>query len=575
MNSMLITPYGGQLVDLVIPSPRVEEIKEYANQLFSIQISERSVCDLELLATGAFSPVDGFMGEADYRRVLEEMRLANGTLFPIPVTLPVEYSPEIALDKDVALRNAKNELLAIMTIEEIYDWDREQMAQHVFGTQDLRHPLVAEMHRWGPLNISGRLRVLHLPRHYDFQELRLTPTQTRTKLESIGVENVVAFQTRNPLHRVHEVLTKRAVQEVNGVLLLHPVVGMTKPGDVDHYTRVRSYRTLAERYYDFERIFLSLLPLAMRLAGPREALWHALIRRNFGANYLIVGRDHASPGMDSNGKPFYGRYDAQNMVKQYQKELGVGMLPFRELVYLPDEDRYEEASQVAGNVRIASISGTEVREKYLNNGKTLPAWFTRPEVADILSEAYPPKHLQGVCVWFTGLSAAGKSTTAEVLTVLLQEHGRQVTVLDGDVVRTHLSKGLGFSKEDRDTNIRRIGFVASEIVRHGGIVICAVVSPYRATRNDVRNMVGKDRFIEVFVDTPLAVCEERDTRGLYAKARRGEIKEFTGIDAPYEPPQQPEIFLNTISNTPEQNARSILQYLMQQGFVRSLCKAAA
>ncbi|MFQ5640229.1 MAG: bifunctional sulfate adenylyltransferase/adenylylsulfate kinase [bacterium] len=572
---MLITPYGGQLVDLVIPSPRVEEIKEYANQLFSIQISERSVCDLELLATGAFSPVDGFMGEADYRRVLEEMRLANGTLFPIPVTLPVEYSPEIALDKDVALRNAKNELLAIMTIEEIYDWDREQMAQHVFGTQDLRHPLVAEMHRWGPLNISGRLRVLHLPRHYDFQELRLTPTQTRTKLESIGVENVVAFQTRNPLHRVHEVLTKRAVQEVNGVLLLHPVVGMTKPGDVDHYTRVRSYRTLAERYYDFERIFLSLLPLAMRLAGPREALWHALIRRNFGANYLIVGRDHASPGMDSNGKPFYGRYDAQNMVKQYQKELGVGMLPFRELVYLPDEDRYEEASQVAGNVRIASISGTEVREKYLNNGKTLPAWFTRPEVADILSEAYPPKHLQGVCVWFTGLSAAGKSTTAEVLTVLLQEHGRQVTVLDGDVVRTHLSKGLGFSKEDRDTNIRRIGFVASEIVRHGGIVICAVVSPYRATRNDVRNMVGKDRFIEVFVDTPLAVCEERDTRGLYAKARRGEIKEFTGIDAPYEPPQQPEIFLNTISNTPEQNARSILQYLMQQGFVRSLCKAAA
>jgi len=509
------------------------------------------------------------MGREDMQRVLDEMRLASGHVFPLPVTLPVEPSPDLHLDKEIALRNAKNELLGVMTLEEIYEWDRSEVAQKAFGTQDLRHPLVSEMHRWGKLNLSGQIRIVQLPAHYDFKELRLTPAETRARLAAFGRRNVVAFQTRNPLHRVHEELTKRAAQEVDGVLLLHPVVGMTKPGDVDHFTRVRTYKALAGRYYDPDRILLALLPLAMRLAGPREALWHALIRRNYGANYLIVGRDHASPGKDSSGKPFYGPYDAQELVMRFRDELGVGVVPFRELVYLPDEDRYEEVSRVPDRARTASISGTQVREEYLNNGRTLPDWFTRPEVAEILAETYPPRHRQGVCIWFTGLSGAGKSTTAEVLTVLLLEHGRQVTVLDGDVVRTHLSKGLGFSKEDRDINIRRIGFVAAEIVRHGGVVICAAVSPYRATRNDVRNMVGKDHFVEVFVDTPLEVCEARDTKGLYAKARRGELKGFTGIDDPYEPPQNAEITLDTTSHAPEENAHIILSYLKGHGFVRS------
>ncbi len=308
----------------------------------------------------------------------------------------------------------------------------------------------------------------------------------------------------------------------------------------------------------------------MRMAGPREALWHAIIRRNHGANFFIVGRDHASPGSDSTGKPFYGPYDAQDLLQRHKEEIGVGVVPFRELVYLPEERRYEEVSRIPATTRTASISGTQVRELYLNNGRLLPEWFTRPEVAEILSESYPPKHRQGVCVWFTGLSGAGKSTTAEILTVLLMEHGRQVTVLDGDVVRTHLSKGLGFSKEDRDTNIRRIGYVASEIVRHGGVVVCAAVSPYKATRDDVRNMVGKDRFIEVFVDTPLEVCEQRDIKGMYAKARRGEIKGFTGIDDPYEPPDNPEITLDTVTHTAEENARAVLDYLISKGFVRTL-----
>lgn len=564
----LIAPYGGTLVDLIVPPECADEVESRAKRLPSLQLSERALCDLELLACGGFSPLDRFMGLEDHRRVLDEMRLANGTLFPIPVTLPVDPGAGIKLDQDVALLNAKNELLAVMTVQEIYEWDRVEVALKVFGTNDPRHPMVAEMYRWGNVNISGQLSLLRLPRRYDFQDLRLTPTQTREKLAALGRSNVVAFQTRNPLHRAHEELTKRAAQEVDGVLLLHSVVGLTQPGDVDHYTRVRTYKVLVDRYYDQKRTLLSLLPLAMRMAGPREALWHALIRRNYGANYLIVGRDHASPGLDSRGRPFYGPYNAQTMLEQFSEELGVGMVPFKELVYLPQEGRFEEVTKIPADGLTMSISGTKVRDEYLNGGKKLPEWFTRSEVAEILAETYPPRHRQGVCIWFTGLSSAGKSTTAEVLTVLLLEQGRQVTLLDGDVVRTHLSKGLGFSRGDRDTNIRRIGFVAAEIVRHGGVVICAAVSPYRATRNDVRNKIGNDHFVEVFVNTPLEVCEKRDTKGLYAKARRGEVKGFTGIDDPYEPPDSPEITLDTLACRPEENARLILDYLRRQAFVQ-------
>ena len=568
MTSSVISPYGGSLVDLMVSPDEAAELKEKATRLPSIQVSERIVCDLELLATGGFSPLDRFMGEEDHKRVLDDMRLSNGRLFPIPVTFPVDPGDGMKLDSQIAIRNAKNELLAIMNVEEIYEWDRAEVAAKAFGTTDAAHPLVAEMNRWGSLNISGPIQVLQLPSHPDFRESRLTPAQTRERLLGFGYENVVAFQTRNPLHRVHEELTKRAADTVGGVLLLHPVVGLTRPGDVDHYTRVRTYKALTENYYEGNRVLLALLPLAMRMAGPREALWHMLIRRNHGANHFVVGRDHAGPGNDSTGKPFYGPYDAQEMAEEHSEELGVKVVPFSELVYLPDEDRYEEVSKIPANTTTASISGTQVREQFLNAGRLLPDWFTRPEVATILSESYPPRFRQGVCIWFTGLSGSGKTTTADVLTVLLMEHGRQVTSLDGDVVRTHLSKGLGFSAEDRDTNIRRIGFVASEIVRHGGTAVCAAVSPYKATRDEVRAMVGSDRFIEVFVDTPLDVCESRDAKGMYAMARRGEIKGFTGIDDPYESPDNPEITLDTVSRTPEENARLIIDILRRDGFIK-------
>lgn len=564
----LIPPYGGTLKNLVVSGAERLRLLERARRLPVIQLSARTLCDLELLATGAFSPLDRFMGRDDYRRVLTEMRLADGTLFPIPIVLRTGTTPPLQIGDEVTLADQRNNPIALMRIDEIYDWDADTEARAVLDTTDPRHPLVAEMQSWGPRCLSGPLVVLDLPRAPDFANLRLTPAQTRERLEAMGYSRVVAFQTRNPLHRVHEELTKRAANAVGGALLIHPAVGMTRPGDVDHYSRVRAYQAVVQRYYDPQRTLLSLIPLAMRMAGPREALWHAIIRRNYGASHFIVGRDHAGPGLDSQGRPFYGPLEAQELVARYADEIGVEMVPFEELVYLPDEDRYVEVSAVPPGARVLSISGSQVREEYLAKGRPLPAWFTRPETAAILAEVYPPRYRQGFCVWFTGLSGSGKSTIAETLLPLLLERGRQVTLLDGDVVRMHLSKGLGFSREDRDTNIRRIGFVAAEVVRHGGVAVCAAVSPYRATRNEVRHMVGADRFIEVFVDTPLAVCEQRDTKGLYAKARRGELRGFTGVDDPYEPPIDPDLRLTTEDTPPEACARRIVELLEQRGFLR-------
>ena len=567
ISAGLIAPYGGELINLVVQGDEHEELTHRASELDSLQLSARSLCDLELLATGAFSPLDRFMGKADYTRVINEMRLQNGTLFPIPITLPVADIAGVRAGEEIALRSPKNDLLAIMKVEEIFEWNAQEEARLVLGTEDARHPLVSEMSSWGRYYISGPLKVLNLPIHYDFTDLRNTPGQVRAALTKLGSANVVAFQTRNPIHRAHEELTKRAAAQIGGSLLIHPVVGMTKPGDVDHYTRVRAYRALVERYYDKSKTVLSLLPLAMRMAGPREALWHAIIRRNHGANHFIVGRDHAGPGKDSSGRPFYGPYDAQELLQKFETDIGVKMVPFQEIVYLPDQDRFEEQHRVPEGTRVATLSGTQVRDDYLSNGRSLPEWFTRPETAAILSTISLPRHQQGFCLWFTGLSGAGKSTIAEILAILLMEHGRQVTVLDGDVVRTHLSKGLGFSKEDRDTNILRIGFVAAEIVRHHGVVLCAAVSPYRAARNENRALIGENRFIEIFVDTPLELCEQRDIKGMYAKARRGEIKGFTGIDDPYEEPLNPEIRIDTASCPPEANARQIIRYLIERGFL--------
>jgi sulfate adenylyltransferase len=566
-NSVLIPPYGGKLINLVTSGEERLALRELANHYPTIQISDRALHDLELLAIGGYSPLDRFMGKEDYQRVLTEMRLADGTLFPIPITLTIKKQDLPTHSEWVAIRDSRLNLIAVMQMEEVFTWDPMREQRLVLGTTDSRHPLVSEMEQWGDLCISGELKVINLPIYYDFVDIRRTPEGTRSMLEEMGHQNVVAFQTRNPMHRVHEELTKRAAEEIGGSLMIHPVVGLTKPGDVDHFTRVRIYKALVDNYYPKDRTVLSLLPLAMRMAGPREAVWHAIIRRNYGANHFIVGRDHAGPGNDSAGNPFYGPYEAQEMMKQYEDEIGVKMVPFLMMVYLPDEEQYIPVDEVPDGANVNTISGTQVREDYLAKGKLLPDWFTRKETAEILSEVHPPKRKQGLCLWFTGLSGCGKSTIASALIPMLMEHGRQATVLDGDVVRTHLSKGLGFSKEDRDINILRIGYVAGEIARHNGTVICAAISPYRNTRNEARKMSGDNRFVEIYVNTPLEVCEERDIKGLYAMARRGEIKGFTGIDDPYEEPLNPEITLNTVENTPEELARQIISYLQEQDFI--------
>ena len=563
--SDLISPYGDKFVDLIVPDDEHSQLRAYASTLTSVQLSERALCDFELLATGAFSPLDRFMGKDDFEGAVHDMRLGNNTVFPIPVSLPISSETAIKLDSDIALCDTRNNLLAVMTVEEIYEWDHAEFSQLVLGTSDLRHPLNVEIHRWGNLNISGKLRVLALPKHFDFQNLRLTPEQTRAGLDELGNSNVVAFQTRNSLHRGHEEICHRAISAVAGALLLHPAVGLTRQGDIDSFTRVRTYRALIENRFAAPAL-LALIPLAMRMAGPREAVWHMLVRRNYGANHFIIGRDHASPGNDSNGKPFYQPTAAQEMALRFSDELGVTALTYDEMVYLPDENKYEEVSKIEKSRQYYPMSGTQMRED-LKAGQTLPEWFVRPEVAAILTQTFPPLHKQGICVWFTGLSGAGKSTIAEILTVLLNERGRNITLLDGDVVRTHLSKGLGFSKEDRDANVLRIGFVAAEIVRHGGLAICAAVSPYRAARNEVRRMFEPNRFVEVFVDTPISVCEQRDVKGIYQKARHGQIKGLTGVDDPYEPPARAEIVLDTVKHQPEENAGKVFDHLRLLGLV--------
>lgn len=565
-QDLLISPYCGPLVDLIVADDERRGLFERANRMPSIRLSRRETYDLEMLATGAFSPLATFMASADLERVVDEMRLADGTLFPIPIFLTIE-DPDVLGGRDsVALRDEKNDVLAVLDVSEVFEWRRDGFAERVFGTSDARHPLVSELAGLTRYAVSGRLRVLALPAYHDFNDLRMTPAQVRHRLNELGRADVVAFQTRNPIHFAHERMTQIAMERADATLLLHPVVGMTKEGDIDHYTRVRSYKAVAELAYPPDRVLLSLLPLAMRMAGPREAIWHAIIRRNYGANHLIVGRDHASPGIDSHGRPFYRPAEAQEAARQYEGETGVKTIAFGEFVYLPDEDRYAEASDVAAGTRVFALSGSRVRDDFLATGKPLPAWFTRPQVARILSDAHPRRR-QGVCIWFTGLSGSGKTTTAEILVSRLLEYGRRVTLLDGDVIRTNLSKGLGFSKEDRNTNIARIAFVASEIVRHGGIAICAAVSPYAAARADARLRFAEGAFIEVFVDTPLEVCEIRDPKGMYAMARRGEIRDLTGVDQAYERPEAAEIVLDTTRHSAIDNVGRIIQMLLERGFL--------
>ncbi len=566
----LNSPYGGELVNLLVDEARAAEMKATARDHASLTLDERGLCDLELLAVGGFSPLNGFLGKTDYERVVGEMRLADGTFWPLPVTLPVTPGEGVAEGKTLGLRDVYGNLLAFLHVEELFAFDKDNEARNSYGSTDAKHPSVAYLQRQPGHYAAGRLEVLRTPPHYDFVDLRRTPAELRAQFQLLGWTRVVAFQTLNPLHRAHEELTKRAAEQIGCGLLIHPVVGITRPGDVDHYTRVRCYRALVDNYYEPGSVVLSLLPLALRMAGPREVLLHAIIRRNHGCTDFIVGRDHASPGADSTGKPFYAPNAAQEALATHKDEIGMGMVEFKPMVYLPDENRYRPVDEVPAGVKTASISGTQVRDNYLARGLQLPDWFSRPAVAEILNETSPPKFRQGLTIWFTGLSGSGKSTVAHALVERLAEFGRNVSTLDGDEIRTHLSKGLSFSKEDRDTNIRRVGYVAGLVNQHGGTTLCMVISPYRALRDEARTM-SKGNFVEIYCDTPIAVCEQRDVKGLYAKARNavveGKPMGFTGVDDPYEPPLNPEVTLDTSKQSVQECVDTIINKLLALGYI--------
>jgi len=563
-------PHGGELVNLIPTEDEKAERQKLANTLPDWDLTPRQTCDIELLLNGAFSPLRGFMNKADYQSVLTDMRLGSGLLWPMPITLDVDKTTAENAQKagQLTLRDDEGVVLAIIKVEDIWQADKQAEAQAVFGTTDTKHPAVNYLfNQAGDYYIGGELMGLQMPTHYDYQQHRHTPSEIRKKFDKLGWGRVVAFQTRNPMHRAHQELTFRAAQRAEANLLIQPVVGMTKPGDIDHFTRVRCYEELLERFPE-RTTALSLLPLAMRMGGPREALWHAIIRKNYGCSHFIVGRDHAGPGEDSQGVPFYGPYEAQDLLKKHQEELGIEMVEFEMMVYSQDKAQYIPISEVEENEKTLMISGTELRRR-LREGLDIPEWFSYPEVVNELRKSYPPRNRQGFTVFFTGLSGSGKSTIANALRVKLMEMiNRPVTLLDGDIVRKNLSSELGFSKEHRNINVLRIGFVASEITKNGGVAICAPIAPYANTRAEVRDMIEPNGgFLEVHVSTSLEECERRDRKGLYAKARQGLIKEFTGISDPYEAPENPELDIDTIDYSPDQATQQIVLKLEAMGLI--------
>jgi len=564
-------PHGGELKNLYLPADEAEAEKQAAREYASWDLTERQLCDIELLLNGAFSPLEGFLGKDDYESVVENMRLESGVLWPMPITLDVseQFVENIQGGDRIALRDLEGVIIATLDVSDIWTPDKKAEAKGVYGTTDEAHPAVHYLNNIAnPVYVGGKLRGVEAPIHYDFKHLRNTPAELREQFRKLGWRKVVAFQTRNPMHRAHQELTLRAAFDVEANLLIHPVVGMTKPGDVDHFTRVRCYEHLLGRYPE-QTTMLSLLPLAMRMGGPRETLWHAIIRKNYGCTHLIVGRDHAGPGKDSKGNDFYGPYDAQELLQEHEEELDISMVPFRMMVYAENRAQYIPVDEAKDTDNVLNISGTELRRR-LAEGLDIPDWFSFPDVVEELRRTHPPRHKQGFTVFFTGLSGSGKSTIANALMVKLMETGgRAISLLDGDIVRKNLSSELGFSKEHRDLNIRRIGYVASEITKNGGIAICAPIAPYAATRRTVRDMISPlGGFVEIHVATPIEVCEDRDRKGLYAKARAGIIKEFTGVSDPYEVPESPEMVIDTANISPDLAAHRIMLKLESMGFMR-------
>ncbi|HWL56140.1 MAG TPA: bifunctional sulfate adenylyltransferase/adenylylsulfate kinase [Paracoccus sp. (in: a-proteobacteria)] len=563
-------PNLAPIPELYVSAESAQKLKAEAGNMLSWDLTPRQICDLELLMNGGFYPLRGFLTEADYNSVLDDMHLSWGGLWPMPINLDVsqDFADKVEPGQDIALRDQEGVILAILSVTDKWSPDKSREAEKVFGADDVAHPSVNYLHNVaGPVYLGGPVTGIQQPTHYDFRGRRDTPNELRAHFRKLGWRRIVAFQTRNPLHRAHQELTFRAAREAQANLLIHPVVGMTKPGDVDHFTRVRCYEAVLDKY-PHATTHLSLLNLAMRMGGPREAVWHGIIRRNHGLTHMIVGRDHAGPGKNSEGGNFYGPYDAQELFRKHQAEIGIEMVDFKQMVYVQERAQYEPADEIEEGATVLDISGTELRRR-LREGLEIPEWFSFPEVVTQLRRTSPPRNRQGFTVFLTGLSGSGKSTIANALMVKLMEMGgRPVTLLDGDVVRKHLSSELGFSKEHRDINIKRIGYVASEITKNGGIAICAPIAPYTATRRAVREMIeAYGAFIEIHVATSIEECERRDRKGLYKLAREGKIKEFTGISDPYEEPASPELRIQTEGYDVDYAAQQVLLKLEQMGLI--------
>ncbi|MEE4356090.1 MAG: bifunctional sulfate adenylyltransferase/adenylylsulfate kinase [Desulfococcaceae bacterium] len=563
-------PRGGSLSDLLTDPERGELLKDISKNLPDITLNERQLCDLELLATGAFSPLKGFMNRSDYESVLDRMRLQNGMLWPLPICLDISEIRAAGLEagQSVALRDGEGFLLGVMHVEDIWKAERDKEALCIYGTDDPDHPGVAYLRRKsGKYYTGGSLEIISLPLRYDFQQLRLTPAEVRSTFKKLGWEKIAGFHTRTPIHRPQFELTLRAMRRAGANLLLLPSVGIMQAGDFDHYTRIRCYREICRRYPPDSHL-LNLLPLANRMAGPKEAILHAIIAVNYGCTHFIVGHGHASPDREEGKAPFYPPGDARKLALEYGEEIGCEILSCAEMIYLPFEDEYRFADQIPEGSQSISFSGSHIWNR-IRTGRRVPEWATFPEVLAELEKSYPPPRRQGLTVFFTGLSGAGKSTLAKILYSRFLEMGeRPATLLDGDIVRQNLSRELNFSKEHRDINVRRIGFVAGEITKNRGIAICAPIAPYESTRLEIRrNIEAYGGFVEVHIATPIEECEKRDRKGMYAKARAGMIKGFTGVDDPYEIPENPELRIDTSHMNPNEAVKEVLLFLGEKGYI--------
>ena len=571
MTSTLISPHGKSLIDCYCKKEEVSNYKNQATHYNSHTLSDRQLCDLELILNGAFSPLDGFMIQEDYNSVLENNRLSNGTIWPMPIILDVKsnLADIVEINDKLALRDKEGYLIAILEISDKWKYDKKLEAKKVYGTTDITHTGVRYIfENGGDFCLGGKLIGIEKPHHHDFLDIRLDPFETREYFKNNNWNKIVAFQTRNPMHRAHKEIMQRAAEEIGGKALLHPVVGMTKQGDVDYFTRVRCYQKIIKKFPK-NSTALGLLPLSMRMAGPREALWHAIIRKNYGCTHFIIGRDHAGPGNDKNGNPFYGPYEAQELVESFESELDIKMVMFKMVGYHKIQKKYVSLDDPNTDIKdIMFISGTQLREK-LNSGEDIPEWFTYSDITDELRKTYPPKLNRGFTIFFTGLSGSGKSTIAKSLYSKLMEIGsRPVTLLDGDIVRTHLSSELGFSKEHRNLNIKRIGFVASEITKNRGAAICAPIAPYEESRNYVKEIIAQHgEYILVHVSTSLEVCAKRDTKGLYKKAKEGLIKGLTGVDDPYEIPKNADIIIDTDGISVSDAVDDIMSHLRKTNLI--------